>query len=285
MKIETFYDPRTYTLTYVVYDPSSKDAVVIDPVLDYDPLAVTTFTESVDKVIAFVNEQQLKLHYVLETHAHADHISASQHLKDRFGAKVAIGRAITRVQEVFKGVFNLPDDFKTDGSQFDHLVDDGEVIDAGTVKVDVIATPGHTPACVCFKVEDAVFTGDALFMPDFGTGRCDFPSGSAEHLYESVRKLYALPDSTRLFVGHDYQPGGRDVEWQTTVGQSKVSNIQLRGGTSKEEFVRFRTARDERLRPPVLLFQSVQVNINAGRMPAPEANGRAYLKMPVGLFD
>ena len=285
MQIETFYDPRTFTLTYLVFDPATLDAVVIDPVLDYDPLAVTVYTESVERVSSFIDRGGLKLRFIMETHAHADHLSASQRLKERYGAEVVVGRAITAVQEVFKGVFNLPADFRTDGSQFDRLVDDGEVIQAGSLKIEVIATPGHTPACVSYRIDDAVFTGDALFMPDFGTGRCDFPKGSAEDLYDSIQKLYALPDETRLFVGHDYQPGGRDLAWQTTVGRSKAENIQLKGDTSKTDFVRFRTDRDAQLRPPVLLFPSVQVNVNAGQFGEPEANGRRYLKLPVGLFD
>ena len=282
MQIESFYDPRTYTLTYVVFSPDTGDAVVIDPVLDFDPLAVSLYTESVDEVIRFIDARSLKLHFVLETHAHADHVSASQRLRDRYGCPIVIGEAITVVQSTFKGVFNA--DFQTDGSQFDRLVKDGEVIDAGAFKIEVIATPGHTPACVSYKVNDAVFTGDALFMPDFGTGRCDFPNGSADDLYDSIQKLYALPDETRLFVGHDYQPGGRPVAYETTVGRSKAANIQLKGTTSKEDFVRFRTERDKTLRPPVLLFPSVQVNVDAGRLPAPESNGRSYLKLPVGLF-
>ncbi len=285
MQIETFYDPRTYTLTYIVYDAQTQDAVVIDPVLDYDPLAVTTMTESVDKVIGFIEEHALNLHYVFETHAHADHLSASQRLRERYGAKVVIGSEITAVQETFKSIFNLSADFKTDGSQFDVLVSDGDVVEAGALKIGVITTPGHTPACVCYRIGDAVFTGDVIFMPDFGTGRCDFPRGSAEALYDSIQKIYALPDETRLFVGHDYQPGGRDVEWETTVGRSKAENIQLKAHTSKQEFVNFRTQRDRMLKPPVLLFQSVQVNINAGQFLPPEDNGRRYLKLPVGLFD
>ena len=285
MHIETFYDPRTYTLTYIVYDAETKDAVVIDPVLDYDPLAVTTYTESLDKVTSFIDQNRLRVHFAMETHAHADHISASLALRNRYGAAVVIGQPITQVQETFKGIFNMPGAFATDGGQFDRLVSDGQVLEGGPLRIEVIGTPGHTPACVCYKIEDAVFTGDAIFMPDFGTGRCDFPRGSAEDLYDSIQKLYALPDETRLFVGHDYQPGGREVAWQTTVGQSKAENIQLKANTTKAEFVQFRTARDRQLRPPVLLFPSVQVNINGGQLPDAEANGRRYLKLPIGLFD
>lgn len=283
MNIETYFDPATYTLTYLVWDPASKDAVVIDPVLDFDMLAVKTSTESNDKVSAFVRDNDLNLRWVLETHAHADHISGSQVLKERHGSKVGIGAKITMVQDFFKGVFNR-DDLAVDGSQFDGLFDDGDVVDAGSLAVEVIATPGHTPACVSYKIGDALFTGDALFMPDFGTGRCDFPKGSASDLYASVKKLYALPDDTRVFVGHDYQPGGRELQWETSIAASKASNKQLQGDTPEAEFVKFRTERDAVLRPPRLIFQSIQANIDAGRLPTAEANGIRYLKLPMGVL-
>lgn len=283
MEIQSFYDPATYTLTFAVFDRQTKDAVVIDPVLDFDPIAASTSTESVQKLAGFLRENGLKLHYVLETHAHADHLSSSQWLKKHFGAKVAIGRRITDVQETFKGVFDLDSAFKTDGSQFDRLLADGEVIEAGSLSIQVIATPGHTPACLSFKIEDALFTGDALFTEDYGTGRCDFPRGSAEDLYDSVQKLYKLPDATRVFVGHDYQPGGREVRWETSIGRSKEQNLQLRASTSKPAFVAARQKRDATLAPPRLLFQSVQVNIDAGRLPKPHANGLRYLAVPVNL--
>lgn len=283
MRIEPFYDPRTFTLTYLVWDEETSDAVVIDPVLDFDPLAIATFTESADKVSAFIDQHGLRLHWVLETHAHADHLSGSQILKERHGAKVAIGSRITEVQTIFKGLFHMTE-LKTDGSQFDALVGDGEVIEAGALSCKAIATPGHTPACVTWSIGDALFTGDALFMPDFGTGRCDFPEGSAEQLYESLTKIYAHADETRIFVGHDYQPGGREVAWETTVGESKANNIQMRGDTSRERFVSFRTERDKKLRPPRLIFQSVQVNVAAGVLPTTEENGMRYLKMPMDVF-
>lgn len=282
MQIETFYDPATFTLTFAVFDDGTRDAVIIDPVLDFDPIGAKTSTESVDKLIAFVRSQELNVHYVLETHAHADHLSASQILKKELGAKVAIGRAITEVQETFAGLFDL--DFATDGSQFDLLIDDGQAVQAGSLTVEALATPGHTPACMTFKIEDAIFTGDALFMDDYGTGRCDFPKGSADDLYASIQKLYALPDETRVFVGHDYQPGDREVRWETTIGKSKANNPQLRGDTSKEEFVSMREERDAGLKAPRLLFQSVQVNVDAGRMPEPHGNGIRYLHMPLNLF-
>ncbi len=281
MRIETFFDPQTYTLTYLVWDEATKDAVVVDPVHDFDPLSVTFSTESADKVVDFVEKHGLTLHYVLETHAHADHISGSQLLKDKLGAKVAIGDKITLVQDVFGPVFNRKD---LGPDAFDTLLADGETLQAGSLAVETIATPGHTPACVTYKIGDAIFTGDALFMPDFGTGRCDFPKGSAVDLYDSVQKLYALPDETRVFVGHDYQPGGRELAYETTIGASKASNKQLTAETSKEQFVTFRTERDAVLRPPRLIFQSIQANVDAGRLPTAEENGITYLKLPIGVL-
>ena len=282
VKIDSFYDQRTSTLTYVVQDADTKDAVVIDPVLDYDPASGRIWTESLDELAAFIDEQGLKLHWVLETHAHADHISGSQWLKERYGAGVVIGQEITQVQEVFRDVFDLGADFPVDGSQFDKLVQDGEVLVAGSLELQAIRTPGHTPACVTWKTGDSVFTGDALFMPDMGTGRCDFPAGSADDLYRSVHgRLYGLPDSTRVFVGHDYQPGGRELAWESTIGEQKDSNIQLTAQTSHDEYVAFREARDSKLNAPRLLLPSVQVNINAGLLPGESANGRRYLKIPL----
>ena len=284
MKIETLFDPATYTLTYVVYDPKSRDAVVIDPVLDYEPLSSATATKSVALVESFLKKEALRLHYVLETHAHADHLSGSQHLRQTRGAKVAIGARIRDVQKVFKDVFDLAPSFAVDGSQFDRLLEDGEHLTAGTLDIEVIATPGHTPACVTYRIGDAVFTGDALFIEDYGTGRCDFPSGSADALYSSIHeRLYALPDATRVFVGHDYQPNGRPLRYETTIGRSKEANVQLRASTTREEFVRMRTERDATLAAPRLLYPSVQINIDAGRLPAPRANGRRYLVVPLNV--
>jgi len=284
MKIQEFYDPNTYTLTFVVFDEATHDAVVIDPVLDYDPGSSQTSTASVDAVSRFIEKEGLKLHYVLETHAHADHLSSSQILKQRYGAKVAIGARITEVQETFRALFDLGPEFRVDGGQFDKLLADGETVTAGSLAVKVIATPGHTPACVSYLIGDAVFTGDALFMEDYGTGRCDFPRGSAEDLYQSIQKLYALPDATRVFVGHDYQPNGRGLRFETTIGKSKRENVQLRADTTREEFVRFRKTRDATLAAPRLLFPSVQVNVNAGILPRARANGRRYLNIPINLF-
>lgn len=284
IEVKPFFDPDTFTLTYVVFDPNSRDAVVIDPVLDYDPLSSSTATRSVAEVERFVTSERLRLHYVLETHAHADHLSGSQYLRRRFDARIAIGERIREVQSVFRDIFDLGPTFATDGSQFDRLLEDGETIRAGTLTIDVLATPGHTPACVTYRIEDAVFTGDALFIEDYGTGRCDFPEGSADALYTSVReRLYALPDETRVFVGHDYQPNGRALRYETTIGKSKEANIQLRHETTREEFVRMRSARDATLAQPRLLYPSVQVNIDAGRLPKPRANGRRYLTIPLDL--
>lgn len=282
--IEPFFDTRTNTLTYVVFDPATRDAVVIDPVLDYDPANGTTWTESVDAVSAYLTRESLRVHYVLETHAHADHLSGSQILRRRFDARVAIGARICEVQTTFQPIFDLPASIPTDGSQFDRLLADGEVLLAGSLAFEVIPTPGHTPACVTYRIDDALFTGDALFLEDYGTGRCDFPRGSAEALYDSVQRLYALPDELRVFVGHDYPPGGRPVRWETTIGASKAHNPQLSATTTREAFVALRTARDATLATPRLLFPSVQVNLDAGRLPAPHANGHRYLVVPLNVL-
>lgn len=284
LHIEPFYDSRTSTLTYVAFDTASRDAVVIDPVLDYNADNGTTWTESFDRVASYIEREQLRLHYVLETHAHADHLSSSQLFRRAYDAKVAIGERISEVQTTFKPIFDLPVSFAVDGSQFDRLLRDGETIRAGTLALDVIATPGHTPACVTFKIEDALFTGDALFTEDYGTGRCDFPRGSAAALYDSIQRLYALPDATRVFVGHDYQPGGRPVRWETTIGASKLKNPQLSATTTKDAFVAMRNARDASLAAPKLLLPSVQVNVDAGRLPAPHANGKRYLVIPLNVL-
>jgi glyoxylase-like metal-dependent hydrolase (beta-lactamase superfamily II) len=283
-QVKALFDKRTQTLTYVVFDAATRDAVVIDPVLDYEPVGTFTFTESADAVTAFVRQAELRLHYVLETHAHADHLSGSQLLARRFGARVVIGKRITEVQATFKHIFDLPSTFATDGSQFDLLLDEGAVLQAGSLSIRALATPGHTPACLSYLVGDAVFTGDALFMPDYGTGRCDFPEGSADALFDSVQKLYRLPEATRVFIGHDYQPNGREVRWETTIGDSKRHNVQLSERTTRAEFVRFRQGRDAQLAAPRLLFQSVQVNADAGRLPTPHDNGIRYLRLPLNFL-
>jgi len=281
--IKALFDKATWTLTYVIYDPATHDAVVIDPVWDYDPAASRVSTESVEKVVDFVRQNGLNVHYILDTHAHADHLSGAAKLKKYFpNAPVGIGSAITEVQRVFKEIYHLPDSFPTDGRQFDRLLKDGDVLNAGSLSIRVYSTPGHTPACSSYLIGDALFTGDALFMPDYGTGRCDFPTGSAENLYTSVHdKLYALPEDTRVFVGHDYQPNGRELAYESTIGDEKKSNIHLRAATSREEYVAFRTQKDKGLSAPRLLLPSIQVNINGGHLPEPEKNGVSYLKIPV----
>jgi glyoxylase-like metal-dependent hydrolase (beta-lactamase superfamily II) len=284
MTVVHFFDPATWTLTYLVYDPDTLDAVLIDPVLDYDPLRVDVSTRSAEMLVEKVKALGLKVHYVLDTHAHADHLSAFQTLRERLGAKIGIGAEIAAVQKVFKGIFNFPESFPTDGSQWDVLLGDGDVLRAGSLQLEAIHTPGHTPACYSYKIGDAVFVGDAIFMPDSGTGRCDFPGGSSEDLYRSVQRLYALPDDTRVFVGHDYQPGGRELGFETTIAACKTENIQLKATTSLEDFVAFRRARDATLAPPKLIFQSLQVNANAGVLPEAESNGLRYLRMPMGIF-
>lgn len=284
MEIRHFYDPHTFTLTYLVYDPKTRDAVVIDPVLDFDAIAVRTSTSSVDELSEAIKGLGLKLRYTLETHAHADHLSGAQLLRRRFEAPVGIGARISVVQETFKGIFDLPADFPTDGRQFDVLIEDGQVLEAGSLKVEAIHTPGHTPACLTYRIGDAIFTGDALFMEDYGTGRCDFPRGNADDLYTAVHdRLYALPESTRVFVGHDYQPGGREMRYESNLGVERRENVQLRADTAREEFVRFRRERDATLEAPRLLFPSIQVNINGGRLPAAHANGLRYLVIPLNL--
>jgi glyoxylase-like metal-dependent hydrolase (beta-lactamase superfamily II) len=284
MNIRAFHDPATFTLTYVVHDPASRDAVVIDSVLDYDPVASKTSTASLEKVAAYLRRERLRVHLALETHAHADHLSGAQWLRKRFESAVVIGEQITDVQTSFKRVFDLSSSFATDGSQFDRLVREGDVLEAGTLQIGVVATPGHTPACVTYRIGDALFTGDALFIEDYGTGRCDFPHGSAEALYVSVHdKLYGLGDALRVFPCHDYLPNGRELRYETTIGKSRAENVQLRSETSKDDFVRFRNARDATLKTPRLLYPSLQVNLDAGRLPRPHANGIRYFRIPFNL--
>lgn len=281
--VKEFFDKATSTLTYVVYDAATKDAIILDPVWDYDPADSKMSSQSAEQVLDFVKNNDLNVHYILETHARADHVSGSQILKEKLpGTKIGIGAKITEVQKVFKDVYNLDPHFKTDGSQFDLLLNEGQVLEAGTLKIETIYTPGHTPACSSYVIGDAVFTGDALFMPDYGTGRCDFPAGSADDLYTSVHeKLYKLPDNFRVFVGHDYLPNGRALAFETTIAEEKAKNIQLNYETNRNQFVEFRKIRDKSLAAPRLLLPSVQVNIDAGKLPKPEKNGKSYLKIPV----
>lgn len=283
MKVQALFDKATFTLTYVVWDPATRDAVVIDPVLDYDPAASKVSEESVEKVLAVLREEKLVPRFILETHAHADHVSGAQAIKARFpNARIAIGARITEVQSTFKEIFDLPDGFMPDGRQFDRLLYDGEKIAAGSLALEVRFTPGHTPACVSYVIGDAVFTGDALFMPDYGVGRCDFPGGSAETLYDSVTKrIYTLPETFRVFTGHDYQPNGRELRYESTIEEEKRANVHLAAKTTREEFVRFRRERDRTLSAPRLLLPSIQLNVDAGRLPAPHRNGRSYLSIPI----
>ena len=284
LKLQHFYDKSTFSLTYVIHDENTLDAIIIDPVLNYDPASSTTNTNSLDELNRYVDRNKLKPNLILETHAHADHLSGAYELKKKFkNSRVGIGKGIIKVQEVFKKIYHL-DCFETNGQQFDILLEDGNIISSGSIEVKVISTPGHTPACVSFQIEDIVFTGDALFMPDYGTGRCDFPEGCAKELYHSInQKLYKLADHTRFFTGHDYCPNGRDLRFEATIGESKSDNIQLKSSTEENEFIKFRNSRDETLSEPKLLLPSIQININGGRMPKPEANGVSYLKIPIKM--
>ena len=279
-----FFDEFTNTVTYVVTDRASKQTAIIDPVLDFDPNTGTLTSSSADQLIAFLDDNNLQLEWILETHAHADHITASNYLKEKRGGQIGIGEHIKKVQCTFNKTFNLTGELPCDGSQFDHLFEDGEVIYLGHIEIEVMHTPGHTPACVCYKVEDAIFVGDTLFMPDFGTARTDFPCGSAKSLYQSIQRILSLPDSTRIFVGHDYKAPNRDVyAWETSVLQEKHDNIHIKSGVAEDEFVRMRNTRDASLPVPRLLLPAIQVNIRAGQLPAQESNGKRYLKVPLAV--
>ena len=279
--VSAFFDEATFTVTYVVSDPATGRAAVIDPVLDFDPASGRTSTTSADKVVAHVNDNKLGVDWVLETHVHADHLSGAPYMKEQLGGKAAIGRNVTAVQETFKGIFNLKD-LATDGTQFDHLFGDADTFAVGNISGHVIATPGHTPACITYVIGDAAFVGDTLFMPDFGTARTDFPGGSAPQLYESIRKILALPDDTRLFMCHDYKaPGREEFAWETSVAEQKASNIHINDKVSREEFVEMREGRDSQLGMPKLILPSLQVNLRAGELPAPEDNDVRYLKIPL----
>jgi glyoxylase-like metal-dependent hydrolase (beta-lactamase superfamily II) len=290
MKVEGFFDDDTSTLSFVVFDEVSKDAVIIDPVLGLDTRRWRVSADSMDEIKAFVERESLTVRWVVDTHAHADHLSGVQHLKEHYGAPTAIGEHITKVQELFTGIYNL-EDVPTDGRQWDRLLADGDTLDAGSFSLRAIHTPGHTPACLSYYIEgrDGVpgllFAGDTLFSPDYGTGRCDFPAGSASDLYTSVTgAIFSLPDDTRFFSGHDYPPGGREVLYESSVGEQKRNNVQLTAETSREDFIAFREKRDAGLEAPRLILQSLQVNIDAGKLPAAESNGRRYLRIPLGLL-
>ncbi|MGA0809157.1 MAG: MBL fold metallo-hydrolase, partial [Burkholderiaceae bacterium] len=282
--VDGFFEPNTWTVTYVVHQGVGSDCVIIDSVLDYDAKSGRTTTASADQVVAYVRQNQLRVQWILETHAHADHLTAAPYLRQLLGGKIGIGRPITQVQKVFKGIFNLEKSFCEDGSQFDALFDDGETFSVGELTFQVMAVPGHTPACMAYRVGDAVFVGDTLFMPDVGTARCDFPGGSATTLYASIQKLLRLPGETRLFMCHDYPPDNRAVRFETTVAEQRQSNIHVHDGVSEDQFVKMRSERDAGLAMPTLLLPSIQVNIRAGELPPAEANGTAYLKIPLNAL-
>ena len=280
--IAGFFDEATNTVSYVIHDPATNEAAIIDSVLDYDPAAGRTSHGSADLIVEYVQVNGLKVTWLIETHAHADHISAAPYLQEKLGGKLAIGREIIRVQEVFGKLFNAGTDFERDGSQFDHLFVDGESFRLGEIEAIALHVPGHTPADYAYIFGDAAFVGDTIFMPDFGTARADFPGGDARQLYQSIQRLLSLPEDTRLFLCHDYKAPGRDeYAWETTVGQQRRENVHVKEGTSEDEFVEMRTARDKTLAMPKLIMPSVQVNIRGGRLPEPEDNGVSYIKIPV----
>ena len=283
--VTAFFDPATYTYSYVVRDPASQACVIIDSVLDYDPASGRTNTESAEKIVAFVREQQLTVEWLLETHVHADHLSAAPYLKQQLGGQLAIGAQITTVQKVFGEIFNAQEQFATDGSQFDRLLNEGDTLAFGDMTVQVMHTPGHTPACLSYVIGDAVFVGDTLFMPDYGTARCDFPGGDARTLYASIQRLFQLPDNTRMFMCHDYKAPGRDEYCnETTVAAERKNNIHVHEGVSVDDFVAMRTERDATLSMPTLILPSVQVNMRAGELPPAEDNGVRYLKIPLNAL-
>ena len=280
--IAGFFDEATNTVSYVVHDPQTNEAAIIDSVLDFEAASGRTSNGSADRIIEYVISNNLKVTWLIETHAHADHISAAPYLQEKLGGKLAIGRDIVRVQEVFGKLFNAGTDFERDGSQFDKLFDDGETFKIGELEGIALHVPGHTPADMAFVIGDAAFVGDTIFMPDFGTARADFPGGDAHQLFRSIRRLLSLPDETRLFLCHDYKAPGRDeYAWETTVRQQRAENVHVQDGVTEEEFVAMRTSRDKTLAMPTLIMPSVQVNIRGGRLPAPEDNGVSYIKIPV----
>ncbi len=283
--VRAFFDSVTFTASYVVHDPATRRAAIIDSVLDYDPAAGRTSHGSADAIAAYVEEQALTVDWLLETHAHADHLSAAPHLQTRFGGRIAIGRHIVTVQSVFGSLFHAGADFKRDGSQFDRLLDDGESFAIGDLKAIALHVPGHTPADLAYVIGDAIFCGDTIFMPDYGTARADFPGGDARQLYRSIRRLLSLPREARLFLCHDYKAPGRDAfRWETTIGAERDSNVHVHDGVTEEAFVAMRTARDRTLGMPTLILPSVQVNMRAGHMPEPEDNGIRYLKIPLDVL-
>jgi len=284
LTVQHFYDEPTGTLTYVVHDDATKIGAVIDSLTDYDPKSARTTLGACERVRRYVDDRGLRIPYVLDTHAHADRLTGIPFFEQGYGAASVIGWKITEVQATFRRIFNLGDDFPVDGSQFGLLLHDGETLRVGPITIEGLYTPGHTPACMTYRIEDMLFVGDVLFMPDFGVARCDFPGGSAEALYDSVMRLHALPDETRVFTGHDYRVGGRPLRFESTIGEQKRSNVLLNATTKKEDFVALRKRRDAGLDMPVLILPAVQINIRAGRLPQPEPNGVSYLKIPVNAL-
>jgi len=285
MSVEGFFDPATSTVSYLLFDTSSRDCALIDSVLDYDPRSGRTRTTNADRLIARVSELGATVRWLLETHVHADHLSAAPYLKRRVGGAIAIGAQVRRVQHTFAQLFNEPRGIATDANPFDRLLDDGELLPLGALSIRALHTPGHTPACMTYFVDGGIertaFVGDTLFMPDYGTARCDFPGGDARELYRSISRLLDLPPDTRLYTCHDYQPGGRDVQYACTVADQRAANVHVRDGVTEDEFVAMRTARDATLDMPVLMLPAVQVNMRAGHLPDPEGNGVRYLKIPL----
>lgn len=280
-QIHPVYDETTGTITYIVFDHSQGHAAIIDPVLNYQASSARTDTQSADVVLAYIAEHKLTIDWILETHAHADHVSAAHYLQEKIGGKIAIGKQICQVQAVFKQLFNLEPDFAIDGSQFDHLFSENEEFKIGALTAKALFVPGHTPADMAYQIGDVIFVGDTLFMPDVGTARCDFPGGDAHMLYHSIKKLLAFPDQTRLFMCHDYPSSGRDVQWVTTVAEQRARNIHVNDTVTEADFVHLRKTRDASLSMPNLILPSIQINIRAGQLPAPENNGMVYLKIPL----
>lgn len=281
-EVTAFFDPETNTVSYVVKDPHGQSCAIVDSVLDFDFASGHTDTKSADEIIAFIKDQGLKVEWLLESHVHADHLSAAPYIQEQLGGKIGIGDRITDVQNTFGKIFNEGTEFQRDGSQFDQLFVDKDVFMIGQMRAEVMHTPGHTPACLTYVIGDAAFVGDTLFMPDFGTARCDFPGGSSEALYNSIQKILTLPDETRIFVGHDYKAPGRDkFAWETSVAEEKANNVHIGQGASKDDFVEMRDTRDATLSKPKLIIPSLQVNMRAGNMPEPDKDGDVFLKVPI----
>ncbi len=283
--IEPFFDPATFTYSYVVSDPQTRQCAVIDSVLDYDPASGRTSHATAQRLVDYIREQDLKVQWLLETHVHADHLSAAPYLRQQLGGQLAIGDRITVVQDTFGKLFNAGTGFATDGRQFDHLFHDGDTFQVGNIQARAIHTPGHTPACMTYVIGDAAFVGDTLFMPDYGTARCDFPGGDARTLYQAIQKLFALPGDTRVFMCHDYKaPGREEFLYETTIAAEREHNVHVHAGISEDQFVSMRTARDATLGMPTLILPSVQINMRGGELPEPESNGTRYLKIPLDVL-